>query len=126
MEADPSKVADFLIASVAAAYKLSARSTGLFREATEGLRGRYGWSSQATMQQPLETTTMARQKRPTVLLDLKEVSQRLSLSLHTVRRWASMRRLPVVKLSNRVFVSEDDLEKMIAANRIEPRDWARL
>lgn len=55
------------------------------------------------------------------LLGLREVAERLGLSLHTVRRWASQRRLPVVKLGKRVLVAEKDLEKLVAENRVEAR-----
>jgi excisionase family DNA binding protein len=49
------------------------------------------------------------------LLDLPTVADRLGLSLHTIRRWASERRIPTVKLSNRVLVDERDLERFVEA-----------
>lgn len=59
--------------------------------------------------------------RVTRLLDLREVASRLGLSLHTVRRWASQRRIPVVKLGKRVMVTERDLERLVAENRLPAR-----
>lgn len=56
------------------------------------------------------------------LLGLREVAERLGLSLHTVRRWASQRRLPVVKLGKRVLVAERDLERLVKENRVEARE----
>lgn len=53
------------------------------------------------------------------LLDLKEVSDRLNVSLSTIRRWASERRLRTVKISRRVFVQEADLERLIEAHTRE-------
>lgn len=47
------------------------------------------------------------------LLGLREVAERLGLSLHTVRRWASERRFPTVHLGGRVLVKEMDLEQLI-------------
>jgi excisionase family DNA binding protein len=49
------------------------------------------------------------------LLDLPTVADRLGLSLHTIRRWASERRIPTVKLSNRVLVDERELERFVEA-----------
>jgi len=49
------------------------------------------------------------------LLGLDEVAGRLALSLHTVRRWATMRRIPTVKLGGRVLVPERELDKFVEA-----------
>lgn len=54
----------------------------------------------------------------TRLLGLREVALRLGLSLHTVRRWASQRRLPVVKLGKRVLVAEKDLDRLVQDNSL--------
>lgn len=48
------------------------------------------------------------------LLGLAEVAERLGLGLSTVRRWASERRIPTVKLGGRVLVAERDLARLIA------------
>ena len=52
------------------------------------------------------------------LLALDEVADRLRLSLHTVRRWASVRRLPIVKLGRRVLVSENERLKLVDARTV--------
>ena len=49
------------------------------------------------------------------LLGLDEVAGRLALSLHTVRRWATLRRLPTVKLGGRVLVPERELDRFVEA-----------
>lgn len=54
------------------------------------------------------------------LLTLPEVAERTSMSLDTIRRWASQRRIPTVRLSNRVFMTELDLHRFIEARRCEP------
>ena len=57
----------------------------------------------------------------TKLLTLEETTERLGnthpcgMSLHTIRRYATMRLLPTVRIGRRVFVPEKDLEKWIAA-----------
>lgn len=56
------------------------------------------------------------------LLGLREVATRLGLSLHTVRRWASQRRIPIIRLGGRVLVSEKDLARFIEAHRL-PARW---
>jgi len=45
------------------------------------------------------------------LLGLPEVAERLSISLATARKWASRRRLPIVKIGGRVLVAERDLDQ---------------
>jgi excisionase family DNA binding protein len=55
------------------------------------------------------------------LLRLEEVAERLSLNLHTIRVWASQRRLPIVKIGGAVRVKESDLEELIESRRVEPK-----
>lgn len=55
------------------------------------------------------------------LLGLREVSERLGISLHTIRRWASQRRLPVTKISNRVLIAERELERFVQDRSQEAR-----
>ena len=55
------------------------------------------------------------------LLTLGDVANRTGLSLHTLRRWASERRIPVVKLGGRVLVAEQELEKFIESRSIPAR-----
>jgi|GEM_PF-5729460 len=64
---------------------------------------------------------MATRTEPGRLLNLSEVAERTGLSLHTIRRWASLRRLPIVKISNRVFVTERDLDRLIESWRRDAR-----
>jgi len=56
-------------------------------------------------------------------LSLEEVATYLSLSIHTVRRWASTRRIPTTKFGRRVAVSEADLAEFCAqrARPVDPR-----
>jgi len=61
-------------------------------------------------------------KKAPVLLDLREVCERIpSLSIHTLRRWATQRRIPTVRLSRRVFILAADLDALIARGREEAR-----
>lgn len=56
------------------------------------------------------------------LLTLGEVADRTGLSLHTLRRWASERRIPVVKLGGRVLVGERELNRLIESRAIPARN----
>lgn len=53
----------------------------------------------------------------TKLLRLPEVKDRTGLSLHTLRRWASQRRIPTVRIGRAVFVPERDLDRLIEARK---------
>ena len=55
------------------------------------------------------------------LVGLREASERLGLALWTLRKWASNRRIPVVKLGSRVMVDSRDLDKLVEAHRREAR-----
>jgi excisionase family DNA binding protein len=55
------------------------------------------------------------------LYRLREVATRTGMSLKTVRRWASERRIPVVKLGRSVLVDERDLDRLIESRRIPAR-----
>ena len=55
------------------------------------------------------------------LLKLDEVADRTGLSLYTLRRWASERRIPIVKLGGRVLVAEGDLHRLIESCSIPAR-----
>jgi len=47
------------------------------------------------------------------LVSLTEFAKRTGLSVHTARRWASMGRIPVVKLGRRRMVDVLDIERLI-------------
>lgn len=63
---------------------------------------------------------------PIKLLRLREVANRLDLSLWTVRRWASERRLPVVKIGRSVFVDERELDRFCEARALPVRSGLAL
>lgn len=44
---------------------------------------------------------------------LRDLSQEYSLPLTTLRRWASERRFPIYKISNRIRVSESEFRDWI-------------
>jgi len=46
-------------------------------------------------------------------LSLKEVSQIYAIPLNTLRRWASERKFPLYKLSNRIKVSLPEFEEWL-------------
>lgn len=51
------------------------------------------------------------------LLTLKQVAERLSLSLPTMRKYIDQGKLPVVQFSRAVRVQEKDLEEFIKIHR---------
>lgn len=53
-------------------------------------------------------------------INLRELSQLYSIPLSTLRRWASERRFPLYKVSNRVFVAEKEWEEYLSGFRISP------
>ena len=50
------------------------------------------------------------------LITLRKLSDDYSIPLSTARRWASERRFPIVKLSNRVFVRPEKFEEWLESN----------
>ena len=58
------------------------------------------------------------------LLGLREARERCGghPSLTWWRRMASERRIPIVKISNRVFIKENDLERLIEQHFIPARE----
>jgi excisionase family DNA binding protein len=54
------------------------------------------------------------------LLSLREVAPLIGVSLSTVRRWASCRKIPLIKIGGRVLVDAAALDKLIDAHRIDP------
>lgn len=55
------------------------------------------------------------------LLRMPEVAKCLGVSEVTVRRWAWQGKIPVVRISRLVMVSEKDLDKLIDARTKPPR-----
>ena len=49
---------------------------------------------------------------------LREISEDYSLSLTTLRRWASERRFPIYKISNRIRVSDSEFLEWIEKFKI--------
>ena len=53
------------------------------------------------------------------LITLDEISETYSLSLATLRRWASERKFPLYKISNMIRVSETEFNDWIETFKIE-------
>ena len=53
------------------------------------------------------------------LLTLKEISKIYSIPLSTLRRWASERRFPLFKVSNRILVSPQEFEEWLDKQRVD-------
>ena len=58
----------------------------------------------------------------TELLDLREGSKQLHLSIFTLRSWVSQRRIPFVRLGRRVLLRKEDLEALVNKNLIEAQE----
>lgn len=52
------------------------------------------------------------------LVTLKEISERYSIPLSTLRRWASERKFPLYKVSNRIRVSPEEFQQWINASKV--------
>lgn len=59
------------------------------------------------------------------LITAKEASQYLSISTDTVYRFASLRRLPYIKIGNRVLFDIKALDRWIEKNMIKEKDWKK-
>jgi len=53
------------------------------------------------------------------LIKLEELAKHYSMSLATMRRWASERRFPIYKISNRIRVSESEFNNWLEKFKIE-------
>ncbi len=53
------------------------------------------------------------------LLTLKEISKIYSIPLSTLRRWASERRFPLYKVSNRILVSPEEFEEWVNQQKVD-------
>ncbi|MFC1491020.1 helix-turn-helix domain-containing protein [Nitrospinota bacterium] len=54
------------------------------------------------------------------LLDAREAAAYLGLSEHTIRQWASMRKIPTVKLGRALRFDRMELDECINSHRIPP------
>jgi len=54
-------------------------------------------------------------------LSLRQISRTYSIPLSTLRRWASQRRFPLVKLSNRIKVCPIEFDKWVMQNHYKPQ-----
>ncbi len=55
---------------------------------------------------------------------LRQISERYSIPLSTLRRWASERRFPLYRVSNRILISGDEWNQWIQQHRcrvIDPK-----
>jgi excisionase family DNA binding protein len=59
------------------------------------------------------------------LITAKEASQYLSLSTETVYRMASLKRLPYIKIGDRVLFDVKALEHWIEKHMIKEKEWKR-
>ena len=50
---------------------------------------------------------------------LEKTAERLGVSIHTVRAWIRERRIPFHRLGRRIFVSERDIQEILAKSRVE-------
>lgn len=56
------------------------------------------------------------------LLSVEEGAKVLNVSVHCVRRWLRLRRLPHHRVGRRVMLDEGDLERFVEAGRVEARE----
>lgn len=52
-------------------------------------------------------------------IKLREISKQYSIPLSTARRWASERRFPLYRVSNRIYVSPEEFESWLQKYKIE-------
>jgi len=68
---------------------------------------------------------MMKPERPTEgrkRLSVKEAAPILGVSVFTVRAWVRQRRLPFHRLGRRIVLDHSDLERFVAAHRVEARE----
>ena len=56
----------------------------------------------------------------TKLLNIKELSERLSISHLTIYNWVSQRKIPFYKISNLIRFREDEVESWLSHKKITP------
>ena len=55
-------------------------------------------------------------------LDLTQAAPMLGVSPHTLRAWTRERRIPFHRCGRRIVFAVSDLERFLAANRVEARE----
>jgi excisionase family DNA binding protein len=55
------------------------------------------------------------------LLSVTDAAQRLGISRHTLNGWVSKRKVPFIKLGRRTLFNPVDLERIIKANTVKPK-----
>lgn len=56
------------------------------------------------------------------LLSVREVAERLNISIHTVRAWIFQGRLPYVRLGRRIGLRSEDIEAFVTKNYVEVQE----
>jgi len=64
---------------------------------------------------------MTRKDSEVRLVGLREASERLGLALWTLRKWASNRKIPTIKLGGKVLVDVRDLDRLVETHRRDAR-----
>lgn len=61
----------------------------------------------------------------TSTLSVEQAATRLGVSKFTVRAWLRQRRLAYHRLGRRIVLAEPDVERFLAAHRVEAREESR-
>lgn len=56
------------------------------------------------------------------LVNLKEASTELRISIYALRSWISQKRLPCVRLGRRVLLRREDIEEFVNKNVVEAKE----
>ena len=68
---------------------------------------------------------MRKAERPaqgTTRLSVREAGVFLGVSVYTIRAWIRQRRVPFHRLGRRIVLDQIDLERFLAAHRVEARE----
>jgi excisionase family DNA binding protein len=63
-----------------------------------------------------------RQRMEEQLLDLKQASDMLGLSIYTISNWVQKRKIAHVKLGRRVLIKRTDIEALIEKGSVPARE----
>jgi excisionase family DNA binding protein len=55
------------------------------------------------------------------LIDIRQASKLLGISVLTLRTWVGARKIPFVRLGRRVLFDRQDLAVWVGANKVQPR-----